>query len=92
MQCYKALGTWVQALPDWSVKTLRGHASDQRDVKSVEQLERGETGDLIWDALQHQLNVTGGTLCSISSMSQVKIPSEDLKGRLKGLLKRNPSE
>ena len=60
IECWKALGTWVQALPDWSVKTLRGHASDQRDVKSIEQLEMGETGDLIWDALQHQLNVTGG--------------------------------
>lgn len=50
---------FVQVLPNWAQKTLNAHKGDRRDLKSLEQLEKGTTGDKIWDALQHQLNVTG---------------------------------
>ena len=50
----------VQALPDWSQSTLQAHLSDPRPhLKSDEQLDKGETGDAIWDAAQYQLALTG---------------------------------
>ena len=53
----------MQVLPAWAQKTLTAHKGDQRDIKTLEQLEVGSTGDEIWDALQHQLNKTGGAAC-----------------------------
>ncbi len=50
---------WGQALPQWAQQTLARHSSDAREVKSMEQLEQGQTGDAIWDAMQHQLKTTG---------------------------------
>jgi len=32
---------------------------DDRDVKTLEQLENGHTGDAIWDAMQRQLQTHG---------------------------------
>ncbi|KAL3136989.1 hypothetical protein ABBQ32_006586 [Trebouxia sp. C0010 RCD-2024] len=50
----------MQALPEWSRCTLQAHASDPRPhVMSDEQLDKGETGDPIWDAAQYQLALTG---------------------------------
>lgn len=49
----------MKVLPQWAQKTLKAHKGDKRELKSLEQLEKGTTGDEIWDALQHQLNVTG---------------------------------
>ena len=46
-------------LPSWAQKTLKAHNGDRRELKTMEQLELGTTGDEIWDALQHQLNKTG---------------------------------
>ena len=63
----------LQVLPTWSQKTLTAHKGDKRDCKTIQQLEEGNTGDEIWDALQFQLNQTGvvkeafrdlGFLCS----------------------------
>ena len=51
-----------QVLPTWSQTTLKKHQGDKRDIKTLQQLEKGETGDEIWDALQHQLNQTGKTI------------------------------
>lgn len=48
-----------QALPNWAQQTLARHAGDARHVMSMQQLEAGTTGDRIWDAMQHQLNITG---------------------------------
>ena len=46
-------------LPSWAQKTLKAHNGDRRELKTMEQLELGTTGDEIWDALQHQLYKTG---------------------------------
>lgn len=48
-----------QALPSWAQKTLEKHSSDPRHEKSLQQLERGQTGDKLWDAAQQQLADTG---------------------------------
>ncbi len=49
----------LQALPQWSKQALQQHAGDAREIKSLEQLENGTTGDAIWDAMQHQLKTYG---------------------------------
>ena len=48
-----------QALPQWSQQALQQHMRDAREVKTLEQLENGGTGDDIWDAMQHQLKTYG---------------------------------
>ena len=45
----------LRALPDWARETLEAHARDPRDVKTTETLERGRTGDALWDAAQRML-------------------------------------
>ena len=52
----------LQALPQWSQQALQQHAGDAREIKSLEQLESGTTGDVIWDAMQHQLKTYGAAL------------------------------
>ena len=52
----------VQALPQWAQAALQQHEGDAREIKTLEQLESGTTGDAIWDAMQHQL-MTNGALC-----------------------------
>ena len=49
----------MQALPQWSQQALQQHMGDAREVKTLEQLESGGTGDDIWDAMQHQLKIYG---------------------------------
>ena len=49
----------LQALPQWSQQALQQHMGDAREVKTLEQLENGGTGDDIWDAMQHQLKTYG---------------------------------
>jgi deoxyribodipyrimidine photo-lyase len=49
---------WECAAP-WSRKTLTEHAGDVRTWYSFSQLERGETGDELWNAAQRQMVQTG---------------------------------
>jgi deoxyribodipyrimidine photo-lyase len=50
----------LDALPEWVHKTMREHAKDERQfVYSLEQLERGETHDELWNAAQREMVVTG---------------------------------
>ena len=49
---------WECAAP-WARKTLVEHAGDARQRYSFEQLERGETGDDLWNAAQRQMTSTG---------------------------------
>ena len=50
----------IECAPDWAQKTLREHASDPRDpIYSLEQLERAETHDELWNAAQLQMVRTG---------------------------------
>jgi deoxyribodipyrimidine photo-lyase len=45
-----------ETLPNWAQKTLGEHEGDRREhIYSREQLERGETHDLLWNAAQRQL-------------------------------------
>ncbi len=45
-----------ESLPDFALKTLREHASDDRPyVYTPAQLDRGETHDRLWNAAQNQL-------------------------------------
>ena len=44
------------SLPDWAQRTLAEHVGDPREhTYTLKQLERGETGDPIWNASQNQL-------------------------------------
>ncbi len=50
----------LDALPAWVHKTMRTHADDERShLYSMEQLERGETHDELWNAAQREMVVTG---------------------------------
>jgi deoxyribodipyrimidine photo-lyase len=49
---------WECAAP-WARKTLVEHAGDPRPRYTFEQLERGETGDDLWNAAQRQMTGTG---------------------------------
>jgi len=45
-----------ESLPDWARTTLEEHATDPREyLYSLEQLERAETHDTLWNAAQRQL-------------------------------------
>lgn len=50
----------LAALPAWVQKTMREHASDEREyIYSLEQLEAGETHDELWNAAQREMVATG---------------------------------
>jgi deoxyribodipyrimidine photo-lyase len=49
-----------ESLPDWARETLEEHAGDERPyVYWLEQLERAETHDELWNAAQNQLRADG---------------------------------
>ncbi len=50
----------IEGAPEWAQKTLREHVGDRRDpVYTLEQMERGETYDELWNAAQMQMVKTG---------------------------------
>ncbi|MEO6051338.1 MAG: deoxyribodipyrimidine photo-lyase [Pyrinomonadaceae bacterium] len=50
----------LAALPTWVQKTMREHSGDERShFYTLEQLERGETHDELWNAAQREMVVTG---------------------------------
>lgn len=49
----------LDALPAWALATLDAHAQDPRQLVSAERLERGRTGDALWDLAQRSLVVHG---------------------------------
>ncbi|MBS2011419.1 MAG: FAD-dependent oxidoreductase [Deltaproteobacteria bacterium] len=49
----------LDVLPDWARATLDAHAGDPREVISRERLERGLTGDELWDLAQRSLVAHG---------------------------------
>ncbi len=50
----------LESLPDWAQKTLAEHASDKRPaLYSMEQFERAQTHDEIWNAAQREIVRTG---------------------------------
>ena len=50
----------LESLPAWAQKTMREHASDERQfVYTIDQLEAGETHDELWNAAQREMVVTG---------------------------------
>lgn len=50
----------LDSLPDWVQKTLREHADDERpEVFTLEELEKCETYDELWNATQREMNETG---------------------------------
>jgi deoxyribodipyrimidine photo-lyase len=53
---YRADYDRFDSLPSWARNTLERHERDPRlHLYSLEQLERGETSDLVWNAAQSQL-------------------------------------
>ena len=49
-----------ESLPDWARKTLQEHSNDERDrLYTLEQFERAETHDPLWNAAQTQLTREG---------------------------------
>jgi deoxyribodipyrimidine photo-lyase len=50
----------IECAPEWAQKTLREHAADKRDpTYTLEELERAETYDELWNAAQMQMVNTG---------------------------------
>ena len=50
----------VEGFPDWAKKTLNEHRDDQREYTySLEELERGQSHDRLWNAAQRQMVDTG---------------------------------
>jgi len=50
----------LESLPAWAQKTMREHITDERaHIYSLEQLERGETSDELWNASQREMVETG---------------------------------
>lgn len=50
----------LESLPDWAQKTMREHIDDERPVTySLEQLEKAETYDELWNATQREMNESG---------------------------------
>lgn len=50
----------LESLPDWIQRTMAAHARDERPaLYDADTLERGETGDALWNAAQRQLLRTG---------------------------------
>ncbi len=48
------------SLPEWALASLKKHTRDKRpQIYELEQLERAETGDEIWNAAQRELVRTG---------------------------------
>lgn len=51
----------LECLPAWAQQTMREHIDDKRDfLYSLEELEKSETHDEIWNAAQRELVETGG--------------------------------
>ncbi|MDX1503888.1 MAG: deoxyribodipyrimidine photolyase [Thermoanaerobaculia bacterium] len=49
-----------ESLPDWALETLAEHAGDERPhLYDLEELERAETHDELWNAAQRQLRSEG---------------------------------
>ena len=46
-------------LPAWARRSLDEHAGDPRRLRTTEELERGRTGDALWDAAQRSLLAHG---------------------------------
>ena len=50
----------LESLPDWVQKTMREHIDDERPtIYSLEELEKGETYDELWNATQREMVVSG---------------------------------
>ena len=50
----------VASLPRWAEQTLTRHAKDRREhLDTLEQLDRGETADPLWNAVQRELRDDG---------------------------------
>ena len=49
----------IHSIPDWAKKSLRAHASDERQSYSFDDIENARTDDEIWNAAQRQLLNTG---------------------------------
>ncbi len=49
----------LEPLPEWARATLADHAGDPREPLTMERLERGHTGDALWDACQRSLLAHG---------------------------------
>ncbi len=50
----------IEGAPEWAQATLREHAGDKRDpMYTLEQMERAETYDELWNAAQIQMVKTG---------------------------------
>ncbi len=61
-QTHRRPGQYDQfdSLPDWALATLAEHASDPRPyLYDLDQFERAETHDELWNAAQRQLGSTG---------------------------------
>jgi deoxyribodipyrimidine photo-lyase len=51
----------LEAAPAWAVKTMAKHRHDKRVATfTPEEIERGTTTDMLWNATQHELIKTGG--------------------------------
>ena len=54
--CYDSF----EGFPSWAKKTLNEHRRDRRDyLYSLKEFEQGQTHDILWNAAQRELRITG---------------------------------
>jgi len=57
---YQPLYDQPTAFPDWAKKTLSEHLNDRREyLYTKEELEQCQTHDLLWNAAQKEMKITG---------------------------------
>lgn len=50
----------IDGIPDWAKKTLNEHRHDKREyIYSLDQFEKAETHDVLWNAAQIEMTTTG---------------------------------
>ncbi len=50
----------VDAFPEWALKTIEDHRSDPRDyIYELQQFEKAETHDVLWNAAQREMVMSG---------------------------------
>lgn len=50
----------TEGFPNWAKKTLADHAKDKRDhIYTIQQFEKAETHDQLWNAAQLEMKITG---------------------------------
>ena len=81
----------LEPLPAWARATLAEHAGDPRAPLTLERLERGRTGDALWDACQRSLLAHGELHNNLRMTWGKAVPAwtQDLEAARRALVELN---